>query len=63
MKAFIKKQVKKHAPDIAYKQGMKKLQGMMDAKKEYFKGTLPILAALTAFIYLQNNFNEHNRPE
>jgi|GEM_PF-3422600 hypothetical protein len=63
MKAFIKKQVKKHAPDIAYKQGMKKLQGMMDAKKEYMKGTLPILAALTAFIYLQNNFNEHNRPE
>ncbi|MBR6365709.1 MAG: hypothetical protein IKS10_06415 [Lachnospiraceae bacterium] len=63
MKQFIKKQVKKHAPDIAYKQGMKKLQGMMDAKKEYFKATAPILVALTAFIYLQNNFAQQNRPE
>ena len=63
MKRFIAKQVKKHAPGIAYKQGMKKLQGMMDAKKEYMKATLPILAALTACIYLQNNFTEHKRPE
>jgi len=63
MKQFIKKQVKKHAPEIAYKQGMKKLQGMMDKQKAYMKSTLPILGALTVFIYLQNNFAKNDRPE